>query len=1384
MKSLHLGRRKQWPRPERKAFHRQPTVESLEARLLLAFTINHTPYLQLGNAPLEGYNAGTDQAEVIWQTTGVADTDTFTSEFRETGAADWTSGNLNPQIITGVGGRINHSTTFTGLNFNDDYDYRITHLRGGSPIATYQSTFHTRLNVDASTGFTFATYGDSASDDPPSNFIAVQNQINALNPAFSLLLGDNVYSSGTHAEYDLRLDPSKNLPLTTYDKDHIDYFAFGNHDVGTNNGQAALDNYSMPIPVEGVTSAAGITFDSAVQAEKNYSYDYGNAHFVTFDTNNWTDPTALDKQLNWAVTDIQAARARVDPPKWVIIFGHHPITSLAGHTEHTPDDYYYDQVLSRLGSGPGGVGADLLLFGHTHNYQRSYPLTGHVGATATYVLDTDNNYAKGAGLPLVIQGTGGVENGYGANDASFAGTYLAKAIDSNTTVPEQYGFGRVDVTANQLTYRYISVLGQTLDTFTITDGGDTTGPRASLASPGDNGAADSNPLVNQATLTTSPANLQLRLWDIGQGVNDATVTSAALSVTRNGVPLVAGTHFNFAYNPTANIITLTPVGSSFGNGTYNITVGPSISDLAGNALASTSLSVVVNAGFSPITVNFRNGENGFGGAKDTYVHEDDPTTNHGSDVKVNSDGDDDLGTAETPPQHVQGLIRFDSMFNTVSGSRGGGPIPDGSTIVSATLTVRTGTASGDESPAGNLFTLHRMIATWSETSTWDGLVGGVSLDNVEASSTITASVNGPATLGGTVSFDVTADMQLWSNNNSLSTRGWVVNPTTGTNGWWFESSNAATIGNRPILSVIYRNGPTGVLAGGPHTMDEGNSLTLNGSATGTGLSYTWDLNGDNVFGDAIGAAPTLSWGQLETLGLNDGTSTHVIAMRVTDTLGVQVTDTTWLTINNSLPSASIVGPPPKRGELTSFILSATDPSSADQAAPFTFDVDWNDDGIFDQTVVGTSGTSVGHLFNEEGATNIRVRATDKDGGVSSVTTVPITVIGHELIAGDLYWYGSTGADTVHFEQVDPSTVRVAETMENGAVISTSVDVSGVTGRVIAAARAGDDTLNAILLTSTSVTFDGGADNDSLVGGTAADILAGGSGLDTIWGGFGSDNISGGSDSDVIYGDYPTAAGKVLSKTTLGADTITGGDGNDTLYGDGDGGEGAGDSILGDDGNDTIFADGSEGADTLAADFVDGGADNDTITSDGGEGSPDTVFGSGGDDLINAGGGNDSADGGDGNDILLGGIFDAGGSDTLLGGDGRDILVGDGGVKNPTVKTGGIDSISGGAGEDLIVTGFVDATLPATFSWIDIRAEWLSGAPIAVRRDHILGNSIGLNGTSTLVEGITLFSDKPASNPAPMIDIVFGGTEDDWILLDATEESVGDLELGDIIDDIS
>ena len=61
--------------------------------------------------------------------------------------------------------------------------------------------------------------------------------------------------------------------------------------------------------------------------------------------------------------------------------------------------------------------------------------------------------------------------------------------------------------------------------------------------------------------------------------------------------------------------------------------------------------------------------------------------------------------------------------------------------------------------------------------------------------------------------------------------------------------------------------------GGPYVINEGLSLLLNASGSsdpdGDLLSFSWDVNGDGIFGDAIGATPTLTWAQLNALGITD-----------------------------------------------------------------------------------------------------------------------------------------------------------------------------------------------------------------------------------------------------------------------------------------------------------------------------------------------------------------------------------------------------------------------------------------------------------------------------------------------------------------------------------
>ncbi len=101
-------------------------------------------------------------------------------------------------------------------------------------------------------------------------------------------------------------------------------------------------------------------------------------------------------------------------------------------------------------------------------------------------------------------------------------------------------------------------------------------------------------------------------------------------------------------------------------------------------------------------------------------------------------------------------------------------------------------------------------------------------------------------------------------------------------------------------------------------------------------------------------------------------------------------DTFLVRVVNVAPTASVTGSSSGTpGQAQNFTLLASDPSSVDQAAGFTFKIDWDGDGNVDQTVSGASGTIVPHTFAAGGTYNVRVTATDKDGGVSTVSTLAV-----------------------------------------------------------------------------------------------------------------------------------------------------------------------------------------------------------------------------------------------------------------------------------------------------------------------------------------------------------------------------------------------------------
>jgi hypothetical protein len=204
------------------------------------------------------------------------------------------------------------------------------------------------------------------------------------------------------------------------------------------------------------------------------------------------------------------------------------------------------------------------------------------------------------------------------------------------------------------------------------------------------------------------------------------------------------------------------------------------------------------------TLTLRQGANGYASAMDALLRQaadatGGPDSNLAAATTLHVDDDSPPGTGADSAA----LLRFDKLF-----ANAGGPIPLGSTITRAVLTFQvTGSGSG--------MRLHRMLAPWSDTNTWNSLVNGVQTDNVEALQTADATVGAgtsAANIGaGALNVDVTASLRAWS--AGAANRGWALLPLPGgTDGLSFASSEAATLTSRPTLTITFTPPATQALA--------------------------------------------------------------------------------------------------------------------------------------------------------------------------------------------------------------------------------------------------------------------------------------------------------------------------------------------------------------------------------------------------------------------------------------------------------------------------------------------------------------------------------------------------------------------------------------------
>lgn len=378
------------------------------------------------------------------------------------------SASLNSTAINTISSVI-HSVQITGLTPYTKYFYNI-----GSTSVTIQGDTNNYFVTNPVPGtpgkYRFWVVGDCG--NASTNQVNCKNQFKNYNGNrivnAMLLSGDNAYNSGTDGEYNTRF-------FGIYQNDMLKkmtmYSAPGNHDY--NNGASTAT--TVPYFTHFQTPTNGESGGVASNNPAYYSYDYGNVHFLSLDSygtvasQKMYDTTGA--QTQWIKQDLAA-----NTKKWVIAYWHHPPYTMGSHNSDTEGDLVnihtrFIKILERYG-------VDMIITGHSHDYERSKLMNGHYGNEASFNALTHNlssssgkydgsfdscPYTKDSvvnkiGTVYVVSGSAGQ---LGGQQASFPhnAKYYSNATNGGTFI--------LDIEDNKLEAKWLCADGNIRDQFAM-----------------------------------------------------------------------------------------------------------------------------------------------------------------------------------------------------------------------------------------------------------------------------------------------------------------------------------------------------------------------------------------------------------------------------------------------------------------------------------------------------------------------------------------------------------------------------------------------------------------------------------------------------------------------------------------------------------------------------------------------------------------------------------------------------------------------------------------------------------------------------------------------------------------------------------------------------
>ena len=181
-----------------------------------------------------------------------------------------------------------------------------------------------------------------------------------------LMLGDNAYYNGRDTEY-------QRAVFNLYPellRQTVVWSTMGNHETYStepNGSHAYFNNFTFP--------TAGQAGGEPSGTEHYYSFNYGNIHIVCLDSEE-SFRTPGSPMLTWLEEDLAA-----NTKDWTIAMWHSPPYTKGSHDSDDLSDNRGNMTDMRANIVPilESYGVDLVLCGHSHNYERSFFMDGHYG---------------------------------------------------------------------------------------------------------------------------------------------------------------------------------------------------------------------------------------------------------------------------------------------------------------------------------------------------------------------------------------------------------------------------------------------------------------------------------------------------------------------------------------------------------------------------------------------------------------------------------------------------------------------------------------------------------------------------------------------------------------------------------------------------------------------------------------------------------------------------------------------------------------------------------------------------------------------------------------------------------------------------------------------